>query len=202
MRIHKLTDRTEANGPGVRGLLHFQGCSLNCFGCFNKGTHSFTGKHTFTYEVTDWINRLDVEGITFSGGEPFQQYCSLKFLVNFIRAERPELSIGLFTGYSLRELYGCGWDTYADDKPVPGTCTMAEQVLNRLDFSVTGRYVVGKPSNQPLCSSSNQVLTLHSDRYSLDDFGPQRVELTVDGDSLVTTGFPSEGFRTGLQEAL
>lgn len=61
------------DGPGVRFVIFTQGCFHNCEGCHNPSTHDPDGGHlTDTAELWKLIdgNPL-IEGITFSGGEPF-----------------------------------------------------------------------------------------------------------------------------------
>ena len=40
LNLHALLPRSRANGPGVRLVLWFQGCTLGCPGCFNPTTHA------------------------------------------------------------------------------------------------------------------------------------------------------------------
>src|SRR4051812_24288102 len=106
MLIHGKINSSEANGPGKRAVLWFQGCNLACKGCWNPETHSFNEKNrTSIGDIQDWILSLkDIEGITFSGGEPMQQAPYLYTLVAFIREKRADLTIGMYTGYTEKEL--------------------------------------------------------------------------------------------------
>ena len=45
-----------------------------------------------------------IEGVTFSGGEPMQQALDLLDLIRLLKRARPELSIGMYSGYTEREL--------------------------------------------------------------------------------------------------
>src|SRR3974377_261937 len=72
------------NGPGLRAVVWFQGCSLQCPNCFNPGTHPFEGSHIPPSEVAEAVFQAAteaVEGITFSGGEPMQQAADLLALI-------------------------------------------------------------------------------------------------------------------------
>src|SRR3972149_712339 len=40
LRLHALLPRSRANGPGMRAVIWFQGCTRGCPGCFNPETHA------------------------------------------------------------------------------------------------------------------------------------------------------------------
>ncbi|MFO0845179.1 MAG: 4Fe-4S cluster-binding domain-containing protein [Gemmataceae bacterium] len=63
---------TEAEGPGPRFALWFQGCPLRCPGCCNPEMLPFEGgQATPLSEVLRQLDAADgVEGITLLGGEP------------------------------------------------------------------------------------------------------------------------------------
>jgi anaerobic ribonucleoside-triphosphate reductase activating protein len=43
MLIHGFLGASRVNGPGMRAVLYFQGCSLRCKSCWNPKSHPFTG---------------------------------------------------------------------------------------------------------------------------------------------------------------
>ena len=43
MLLHAFVPASRANGPGLRAVIYFQGCSLQCAGCWNPDTHKFRG---------------------------------------------------------------------------------------------------------------------------------------------------------------
>jgi anaerobic ribonucleoside-triphosphate reductase activating protein len=107
MRLHSKLESSAANGPGNRAVIWFQGCTLACPGCHNPETHSFDVAETPINEVENWLDRLNytgIEGVTFSGGEPMQHLYELRRLCRFVRNFMPGKSIGMFTGYTLKEL--------------------------------------------------------------------------------------------------
>src|SRR5438045_2768327 len=90
LRLHQFLPASRANGPGRRAVLWFQGCSLNCPGCFNPQTHAFSGGEGVTVE--EMVARLvglgdSIEGVTLSGGEPFQHRLAVLSLLSQLRAE-------------------------------------------------------------------------------------------------------------------
>src|SRR3954463_8685683 len=64
---------TEAEGPGRRFALWFQGCPLRCAGCCNPEFLSFKGGESrHLDDVWQQVRSAkDIEGITLLGGEPF-----------------------------------------------------------------------------------------------------------------------------------
>jgi anaerobic ribonucleoside-triphosphate reductase activating protein len=43
MLLHAFVPGSRANGPGLRAVVFFQGCVLQCSGCWNPETHRFRG---------------------------------------------------------------------------------------------------------------------------------------------------------------
>ena len=43
MLLHALIPAGRANGPGIRAVVFFQGCSIGCPKCWNPSTHQFRG---------------------------------------------------------------------------------------------------------------------------------------------------------------
>ena len=81
MLLHALIPASRANGPGLRAVVFFQGCSLGCPKCWNPKTHPFHGAEVTVDAVVQEVLRAQaqhaIEGVTFSGGEPMQQADSL-----------------------------------------------------------------------------------------------------------------------------
>ncbi len=138
-----------------------------------------------------------VEGVTLSGGEPFQQAAELRLLCEYIKLRRPSLSIGVFSGYTTHELAQGQWHWKPRDTDawVRGDAALFDQVKRFLDFGVFGRFRQTMAcSDKPLCGSRNQEVIFLTDRYSHRDLEPQGYEVNIGGDGLVTiTGFPPSG---------
>ena len=199
MLIHSKLASSTVNGPGTRAVIWLQGCTLNCTGCWNPNTHKFDAStDTPVSELQTWLLNLDgIEGVTFSGGESLQHVIELLPLAKFIREVRPELSIGIFTGYTARELETWNWQTlHPAGVMIPGSGEVWEKFRAYLDFAVMGRFNASKlTTKKPLCGSTNQDIILFTDRYNAGDFTAQETQITIDGDGLVQiTGFPGREF--------
>lgn len=197
MLIHSTLPRSAVNGPGERAVVWLQGCDLGCRGCWNPSSHAFDPTRDRPVEkVGEWIlSCAGVEGVTFSGGEPFQQAPELRLLCEHLKSRRPTLSIGVFTGYALCDLAGGQWQWIAreGDGWVKGEARLFDQIRQFLDFGVFGRFRQSMAcGDKPLCGSRNQEVVFFTDRYSQRDLEPQGYEATIGGDGgiVIITGFP------------
>lgn len=203
MLIHNRVSRSTANGPGDRSVVWFQGCSLACAECWNKDTHKFDiKKDESILALAQWILDQDAEGVTFSGGEPFQQAPGLLVLIDILKDAKPNFSIGSFTGYTLKELQEgkYQWWSTAYNQWVAGDTKMSKEILSKMDFIIAGRYnALKRVDDKPLCGSSNQEVHFLTTRYKLSDLTGNIVEMTIDSDSglIQITGFPDQPNRVG-----
>jgi len=157
LNVHAFMPQSRSNGPGERAVLWVQGCSLRCKGCSNPGTHSFEPKHLLSVDaVFDRMRSLspDVEGMTLTGGEPFDQAGSLVSLLQRVK-EETLWSVLVFTGYELMEVLDQGPEQ--------------RKFLQYIDVLVAGRYDPSLRCRKPLRASSNQSLHFLTDRYGEED---------------------------------
>jgi anaerobic ribonucleoside-triphosphate reductase activating protein len=197
MLIHAVVPGGRVNGPGLRAVVYFQGCTVGCPSCWNPETHPFAGEEqsieTVTAIVLSAHRERPFEGVTFSGGEPMQQADDLLALMRSIYDRLPTLSFGMYSGYSEHELasgrYWC-----RTELPQVARQELWHSIRRYLDFAVLGRYVAGRPSALPLRTSANQRLKLFSDRYRDVDFEQQEIEVHIGESGLVqVSGFPVAG---------
>jgi anaerobic ribonucleoside-triphosphate reductase activating protein len=122
-----------------------------------------------------------------------QQAGDLAELLQDLRTALPTLSLGMFTGYSEKELEtGRYFTRHGLDQD--RRRTLWRSIRGQLDFAVMGRFNRLQPSHAPMRTSANQVLRLFSGRYSESDFGEQTVEITIAANGFThTTGFPTLG---------
>jgi len=115
IQLHRFLPVTEVEGPGKRACVWVQGCPIHCKGCGvpwtwnpKKGTRTTVDDIWKKIEMS--IEKYDIEGITFLGGEPFEQALALAELGR--RAKEKGLSIMAFSGYykeQLEEMNKEGW---------------------------------------------------------------------------------------------
>ena len=156
IRIHKIRNGSRANGPGLRNVVWFQGCTLNCRGCFNPQTHHRNGGESVPIaHVYNKLMETACDGISISGGEPFQQPEALLALLQMIR-ENSTASILVFSGYPY---------VFLKRDPLFTAC------LDHIDALICGPYRDDlPPAYERFCSSSNQELILLTGRYTTEDF--------------------------------
>jgi anaerobic ribonucleoside-triphosphate reductase activating protein len=92
-------------GPGRRIGIWFQGCSIRCPGCVSMDTWAPARGATTVEAVLDVLSPwcIEAEGITISGGEPFDQPHALEALLKGLR-HRSMADILVFTGYAIESL--------------------------------------------------------------------------------------------------
>ncbi len=104
IRIAGTANDSIVDGPGIRFTVFTQGCPHRCKDCHNPQTHDFNGGRT---EDTDQIINMIKEnplldGVTFSGGEPFCQPLPLCEIA--AKVKRSDFNIVTYTGYTFEYL--------------------------------------------------------------------------------------------------
>jgi anaerobic ribonucleoside-triphosphate reductase activating protein len=193
--VSRTLDRCTVLGPGIRAVIWVQGCPLRCEGCLAAETLPFDGGTIQTVTaLASWLTGLEgIEGVTFSGGEPFAQAGSLALLLDEVRKVRPGFTAMSYSGFTQAALRRGTEEQRA--------------LLGRLDLLIDGPYQRGKHGSFRWRGSSNQRLIPLSDRYGKTGFGAdtgQGIEfaLGLDG-TLSWAGVPAEpGFRERLESGL
>jgi anaerobic ribonucleoside-triphosphate reductase activating protein len=179
-------------GFGRRVGVWFQGCSIRCPGCVSVDTW-VAGRGSTTVDavveaILPWLREAD--GITISGGEPFDQVNALEELV---RELRPRMSgdVLIFSGY-----------------PYEALETSLSRLVELVDAIVTDPFEAESPQTLTLRGSDNQRLhrltALGRARYSdvvVDTGSP--IDVMVDNDGTVwMAGIPRRGDLERLRALL
>src|SRR5579872_4081809 len=106
LQVAQIVPATEAEGPGVRFALWFQGCPLRCPGCCNPEMLSFEGGERLSIaevvaRVDEAVRQHGIEGVTLLGGEPLAHAAGAVVLARALRQRG--LTLMIFTGYTLDE---------------------------------------------------------------------------------------------------
>lgn len=105
LRIAGTVNDSIVDGPGIRFTIFTQGCPHNCEGCHNPQTHSFEGGGIV--DTDDLLEKIKgnplLDGVTFSGGEPFCQAEALAELGKKVK-ERG-MNVITYTGYTFEKLW-------------------------------------------------------------------------------------------------
>jgi len=183
--------RSEANGPGTRAVVWVQGCPIRCKGCFNRSSWSFSPVVSTT--ARELANRIlsvqGIDGVTFSGGEPFAQAGPLADVAEQVR--QTGLTTITYSGYTyghLKRSRDPEWN----------------HLLAATDLLIAGPYRADLACNAPFIGSANQKVIPLTGRIIPQPESPQNrtgetVEFTIAPDGMVTiTGFPPQGMVTQM----
>ncbi|MBX4261306.1 radical SAM protein [Clostridium estertheticum] len=154
IRINRIVKFTTVEGFGKRYCIWVQGCSIQCNGCANKLLWSKHGGKE--YETSEIINDIssqkdNIEGVTFLGGEPFEQAEALVEISKEIR--KKGYSIITFTGYTYEKL------CLNDDRYI-------RALINNTDLLIDGPFELKKTNfSRPWVGSTNQKYIFLTQRY-------------------------------------
>ncbi|MGM8214595.1 4Fe-4S single cluster domain-containing protein [Bacillaceae bacterium W0354] len=192
VNLHRFLPITTAEGPGKRACVWVQGCPIHCKGCgvpwtWNPKMGTPTSVDTLWEQILESKEKHDIEGITFLGGEPFEQAEALAIIGQ--RAQEHGLSVMAFSGYykeQLAELDKPGW----------------RDLLHVTDLFIDGPYEMDKPDHKrPWIGSTNQRIHFLTDRYKFMENEieaiPDRLEIYIKEDgSIEANGMvPSEMWK-------
>ena len=186
-------------GPGHRVGVWFQGCTIECPGCVSRDTWPAPGGDDYT-SVDDLVARIDslvadgpdagvgagaapgVDGVTVTGGEPFEQAEALEDLLRALREwldRRGTASADLlvYTGY--------------DEETAR---TLGAGVFALADAVIAGPFRVAEPGTR-WWGSGNQRLVARNgsiaERYQTALAGaPAEVQVAVEDGQVFIIGIP------------
>ena len=153
LNVSAIIDNTRVEGPGNRTCIFVQGCLKECEGCNSKQTWDLTtGTEYDINELADKIlSNKKIEGVTFSGGEPFLQSKQLYSLSKLLKKEG--LSLVTFTGYDYKfilKINDGNWNN----------------LLNNTDLLISGDFKIDKKTFDKIwVGSSNQEYHFLTPRY-------------------------------------
>ena len=106
IRMAGVVRESIVDGPGLRMAVFCQGCPHGCPGCHNQETHDFAGGYDCEIEKIVQAVKADplLDGVTFSGGEPFCQPEAFFNLALALKELRPDLNLMAYSGYTYEEL--------------------------------------------------------------------------------------------------
>lgn len=146
VRIAGIIEESIVDGPGIRMVIFAQGCPHRCKGCHNPETHDFEGGYLMSLEdIVQLPSRNPLlDGVTFSGGEPFSQAKAFSMLGR--RFKDLGLDIMTYTGYTYEFLLEKSKETSA-----------WKQLLDVTDVLVDGKFEIEKKNLLlPFRGSENQ----------------------------------------------
>lgn len=134
--VNAISERESlVDGPGLRTVIFFQGCTRACKNCHNPSTWSLSdGKRYSVGELAEIIRgKATNKKITLSGGEPLLQAKAIANLLNALS----DFDVCLYTGGMLDEI--------------------PETIKNRLHYAKVGAFDdTCKTTVKPFVGSTNQ----------------------------------------------
>lgn len=171
---------SDVDGPGTRSVVHFAGCSIGCVGCFNPHTHDQANPLVWKADAQSVAREMVSVSplVTVSGGEPTDQCEALYELLVALRSEGAE-SVIMFTGRRVEWLRA--------NRPA----WLRIEAEKLVDVIIDGPYVRKLDEKSPVMrGSSNQRILTYTDVYTEADFRYRDIEINIDAEGLVMTGFP------------
>lgn len=186
MRIEQCVNYVTSLGPGKRLCIWVNGCSRRCRGCMSSHLQAVDPSvEVCIEEYLAEFNLLRIDGVTISGGEPFEQTAELVHLLTYCR-QNGIRDILVYTGFTLEELL---------KRKDPDT----EKALSLISVLVDGPYVEEKNfGTDNIKGSANQRVilldktlekTYHN--YMGDERAMQEFLL---GSVLLGVGIPPDGY--------
>ena len=148
LKIAGIIRESIVDGPGIRFVVFAQGCSHRCPGCHNPQTHDPEGGNWITTDriLEEVAKNPILKGVTFSGGEPFEQPKAMAELAKGVK----EMGLDLisYSGYTFEELL----EMAEEDKDI-------RYIIEQCRMIIDGRFIQEqKTLALPFRGSSNQRL--------------------------------------------
>lgn len=168
------------NGPGKRTVIWVQGCTLGCKGCFNASLQPHEPRHLveplgFADLMATKSIENECEGITLTGGEPFQQAVALDIFSR--RIKEHDLTVVCFSGYRKETL-------------LSSTSSDVQALIQSVDILIAGPYNHHNTYPRTWSDDPDKEIVLLSMVYSEEDLKRDvQGELILLPDESQFTGF-------------
>lgn len=167
-------------GYGERLGIWLQGCRKRCKDCISPEFQPMERVNICTIEdILNFVPETErIDGLTISGGEPFEQSEGLLELVKMF-SQRYTDDILIFTGYTLEELY-------QKESPI------IEEILQYIAVLIDGEYSRELNNGVGLRGSSNQNIHIfkHEERYLDAEYRRRTLQCVLTAQRLWMIGIP------------
>lgn len=197
IRIARYSLRCSTLGPGVRGVVWVQGCSQRCSGCTSPEMRDYNGG--IEMDVQELAEKFDaspdLEGFTFSGGEPMDQAEALTALIEELRRRRGDNpSFMSYTGYIFEDLR-------------KKLSFFQQKFVSNIDILIDGPFIESQYANLLWRGSANQKVYFLTPRYKewesrINEPG-QGLEFEFDENGVIQwAGIPPLNFREDFRKLM
>ncbi len=195
--LNKVHSPVTVLGYGRRIGIWFQGCNIHCSGCCSLDTWTFDDSKAIEVEaILDWckeISAVGIDGVTITGGEPFDQPDGLlkllEGLVSWRETQGVDLDLLVYSGYTMRNIE----KKYSRHLPL-------------IDAIVAGPFLTNRPTEKSYCGSDNQRRICFTargrERYESQDgtMASGGIQVAIDTEGVWFVGIPRQGDLDRIDE--
>lgn len=197
LNINKAHFPVTVLGPGRRIGIWVQGCKIGCKNCVSVDTwDSKVNRKLSVANLLAWceqvVGQTGFDGITISGGEPFDQPVGLTAFLEGLHQWRNsrqlDFDILCYSGYPFSTLK-----------------KKHQAILNKLDALIPEPFIDSQPTTNVWRGSANQTLQLLSRRAeikyasSATHYENKQIQVMVDETQVWTIGIPARGDMLALE---
>lgn len=181
MQIDRIYFPVKTLGYGKRIGIWTIGCTHGCPQCSNPELWAKdNSKDISISEIIECVNQVkEADGVTITGGDPFEQPDSLLLLVEALR-ESGYRDIIVYSGYTYDELLKKG--------------KIEREILENIGILVDGLYKDDLNDNKSIRGSSNQRIIILddtlSDRYRDVENWERETQIVMSNNSIQAIGLP------------
>jgi len=191
MNIARILYPIEVLGPGKRIGIWVAGCTRKCKGCSNPELWEQKPEYEISVEqLISLIERIshdnEIDGFTFSGGEPLNQAGELAQLLQCIRIFSTDIIV--YTGYTMEKL-------------LEKQNTDIQTILESIAVLIDGEYVEELNDDTFLRGSSNQRIHIINPIYECKYLeylknGHNQIQNFTTSDGVVSVGIHHKTFTS------
>jgi anaerobic ribonucleoside-triphosphate reductase activating protein len=154
LNLYQIAYPVTSLGPGQRVVIWVAGCRKRCVECISPEIQDpGRGKLINTDELANHLLNIShtLDGLTISGGEPFDQAAALSKLILAVKKMRSEWSVIVYSGYcliTLKKRKSC------------------RSLLENTDVLIDGPFRSQIPSTNSLTGSGNQYIHFLSSKFN------------------------------------
>ena len=187
MKVARVLAPVHTLGPGDRVCIWTRGCSKRCGGCISPELQPFSGRDTeesvIASKLTEAADLWNCNGLTVSGGDPFEQPECLLRLLRLARGRFGDILV--YTGMTLEEIE----DGKAGESGIGCLCL--------IDALIDGPYIESR--NRPDCAlrgSDNQKIHIFTpslkETYEKYLKKERQTEEFIYGSERIAVGIPNK----------
>lgn len=193
MQIERIFYPVLTLGYGKRIGIWTIGCPHGCLNCSNPELWDTNpSKDISLDQIFAMISSISqpIDGVTITGGDPFEQIEEFAKLVHFIKTNITD-DILIYSGYSMEELRS-------------RRDVRIDLILEDIAVLIDGTYIEELNDNGPLRGSSNQVFHIlnpkYESRYELLLKEKRKVQTVFYQRDLLTIGIPVKQYRIRMKK--